>query len=72
VALPEVVEVCGILLQSRSAGSDLGIIWCEDVDFVRKFVVLMRLGSSLGSLCEQIRINLKFFLILKSYTWLNL
>jgi len=32
----------------------------------------MRLGSSLGSLCEQIRINVKFLLILKNYTWLNL
>jgi len=72
VALPEMVEVCRILLQSRSAGSDLGIVWCEDVDFVRKFGALMRLGSSLGSICEQIRINVKFFLILKNYTWLNL
>ena len=32
----------------------------------------MWLGSSLGSLCEQIRINLKFLLILKNDTWLNL
>jgi len=32
----------------------------------------MRLGSSLGSLCEQIRINVKFFLFLKNYTWLYL
>ena len=63
VALPEMVEVCRILLQSRSAGSDLRIVWCEDVDFVRKFGALMRLGSSLGSLCEQITINVKFFLI---------
>jgi hypothetical protein len=72
VALPEIVEVCRILLQSHLAGRDLWIVWCEDVDFVRKFGVLMRLGSSLGSLCEQIRINLKFFLILKNYMWLNL
>jgi hypothetical protein len=26
----------------------------------------------LGSLCERMRNNLKFFLILKNYTWLNL
>jgi hypothetical protein len=72
VALPKIVEVCRILLQSRSAGGDLGIVWCEDVNFVRKFGVLMRLGSSLGSLCEQVRINSKFFSILKNYTCLNL
>jgi hypothetical protein len=70
--MPEIVEVCRILLQSRSAGCDLEIVWCENVDFFRKFGVLMRLGSSLGSLCERMRNNLKFFLILKNYTWLNL
>ena len=59
-------------LQAHSAASDLGIIWCEVVDFVRKFGALMRLGSSLGALCEQISINVKFFLFLKNYRWLNL
>jgi hypothetical protein len=33
---------------------------------------LMRLGSSMGSLCEQIWINVKFVLCLKNYTSLNL